>query len=47
MTTTTMVITMAMTVSVYGVLRFHFGSIVDLLYRAGTTGGCAQFNSLP
>jgi hypothetical protein len=42
MTTTTMVITMAMTVSMYGVLRFHFGGIADLRCHAGITSGCAR-----
>jgi hypothetical protein len=47
MTATKMVMTMAMAVSMYGVLRFHFGTMVDLRYRGGTTGDCAQFHSLP
>ena len=44
MSATTMVMTMAMAVSVYGVLRFHFGMILDL--RCGGAGNRAQFNNL-
>ena len=44
MSATTMVMTMAMAVSMYGVLRFHFGMILDL--RCGGAGDCAQFNCL-
>jgi hypothetical protein len=29
-------------VSMYGVLRFHFGSIVDLRYHACTIAGAAR-----
>ena len=42
MSATTMVMTMAMTVSMYGVLRFHLGMILDL---HGGAGDCAQFNN--